>query len=371
MEWSPPPNGIAMCQTCSVITIKLNGEETNMNITVSGLDLAKNVFHFVGCNKAGKIIRKKMLRRNEVLSFFAKLPPCLVGMEACSSAHYWAREIEKLGHTVKQIAPQHVKAFLRGNKNDYNDALAISEAVARPQMRFVVTKTQTQQDIQSIHVFRKKCERDRTANSNEVRGLLSEYGIAIPQGIHNVFKTLPKLFDKTEDNGLSDLFKTLLAQHYEKLVELNKHLDFYTKKIKVQSKSDECQRLQSIPGFGPIVASAFYQHVGNGSGFKNGRCVSASLGVVPKQYSSGGKDKLLGISKRGDKYLRTLLVHGARAVINTLKDKKTPLANWLNRLIVTRGKNKATLALANKLARIGWAILRNGGCYSAEHAAAN
>lgn len=341
-----------------------------MNITVSGLDLAKNIFHFIGCNKAGKQIKKKMLRRSEVLPYFAQLPPCLVGMEACSSAHYWAREIKKLGHTVKQIAPQHVKAFLQGNKNDYNDALAISEAVVRPQMRFVATKTQTQQDIQSIHVLRKKCERDRTANSNEIRGLLSEYGIAIPQGITHVYKQLPALFDKTVHNGLSDLFKELLAQHYKKLTELKEHLDFYTQKIKTLSKSDECQRLQSIPGFGPIVASAFYQHVGNGGEFKNGRCVSASLGIVPKQYSSGGKDRLFGISKRGDKYLRTLLVHGARSVVNTLKNKKTPLANWLNRLIITRGKNKATVALANKLARIGWAILKNGGSYNAEHAAA-
>ncbi len=341
-----------------------------MDITVSGLDLAKNVFHFVGCNKAGKLKRKKILKRNQVLSHFAVLPPCLVGIEACSSAHYWAREIEKLGHTVKQISPQFVKAFVRGNKNDYNDALAISEAVVKPEMRFVVTKTQTQQDIQSIHVLRKKCERDRTANTNMIRGLIGEYGIAINQGIHNVYKMLPILFDKTEKNGLSDLFKELLEEHYKKLVELNEHLDFYTQKIKELSKSDECKRLQSIPGFGPIISSAFYQHVGNGSAFKNGRCVSASIGVVPKQHSSGGKDKLLGISKRGNKYLRTLLVHGARAVIRTLKEKQTPLAKWLRRVIAKRGQNKAVLALANKLARIGWAILKNGGSYNAEYAAA-
>ncbi|MCL1067014.1 IS110 family transposase, partial [Shewanella olleyana] len=150
-----------------------------MNITTVGLDLAKNVSHFVGCNQAGKIVKKKMLHRKDILAFFAQLPKCLVGMESCASAHYWAREIKKLGHEVKQIAPQFVKAYVRGNKNDYNDALAIAEAVVRPEMRFIRTKTQTQQDIQAIHVMRKKCERDRTANTNEIRGLLAEYGVII------------------------------------------------------------------------------------------------------------------------------------------------------------------------------------------------
>lgn len=341
-----------------------------MNITIVGLDLAKNVFHFVGCNKAGKIIKKKMLTRAQMLPHFSQLPACLVGMEACSSAHYWTREIEKLGHTVKQIAPQHVKGFLRGNKNDYNDALAISEAVVKPEMRFVTPKTQDQQDIQSIHVFRKKCERDRTANTNEIRGLLKEYGVVIPQGVSNVYKVLPTLFDGEEENNLSSLFKELLKRHYQKLIELRDHLDFYTQKINELSKSEECQRLQTIPGYGPIISSAFFQHVGNGANFKNGRCVSASIGVVPKQHSSGGKDRLLGISKRGDKYLRTLLIHGARSVVNTLKDKDTPLANWVRRLIATRGKNKAVVALANKLARIGWAILKYGSRYEHEHLSA-
>ena len=340
-----------------------------MKITTVGLDLAKNVSHFIGCNQAGKIVKKKVLSRKDILPFFAQLPKCLVGMESCASAHYWAREIEKLGHTVKQIAPQFVKAYVRGNKNDYNDALAIAEAVVRPEMRFIRTKTQAQQDIQAAHVMRKKCERDKTANTNEIRGLLAEYGVVIPQGINNVYKRLPELFDRNNDNGLTNLFKELLEQHYKKLEELQKHLDFYTQKIKEFSKTRECLTLQTMPGIGPITASAFYQHVGNGSDFKNGRCVSASLGLVPKQHSSGGKDKLLGISKRGDGYLRTLLIHGARAVIRTNADKDTPLAHWIRKLEATRGKNKTVVALANKMARMGWALLKNDSDYQAEYAA--
>lgn len=341
-----------------------------MNITTVGLDLAKNVCHFVGCNQAGRIVKKKVLRRQMIINFFSKLSPCLVGIESCSSAHYWAREIEKQGHQVKQIAPQHVKAYVRGNKNDYNDALAIAEAVVRPEMRFVSTKTQTQQDIQSLHVLRKKCERDRTANCNEIRGLLAEYGIVIPQGIYNVYHALPALFDRNRDNGLSELFKELLEQHYLKLTQLKEHLDFYTQRIKQLSQQEECQRLQTIPGIGPIIASAFFQYVGNGSEFKNGRTVSASIGLVPRQHSSGGKDKLLGISKRGDGYLRTLMIHGARAVVRTHQNKDTPLAYWIRRLVKTRGNNKAAVAVANKLARIGWAILKHGGCYKNDYVTA-
>lgn len=340
-----------------------------MKITTVGLDLAKNVSHFIGCNQAGKIIKKKILRRSAILSTFAQMEPCLVGIESCGSAHYWAREIEKLGHQVKQIAPQHVKPYLRGNKNDYNDALAIAEAVIRPEMRFVRTKTQEQQDIKALHVFRKKCERDRTANCNEVRGLLAEYGIVINQGVNNVYKRLPELFDDASDNGLSLMFKGLLKQHYKKLVQLEEHMKEYTRQIIMLSKSDECERLQSVPGVGPMIASALYQHIGSGSEFKNGRAVAASLGLVPRQHSSGGKNTLLGISKRGDGYLRTLLVHGARAVLRTNANKQTPLADWLRRIEATRGKNKATVALANKMARIAWVILSKGGQYEHELAA--
>lgn len=341
-----------------------------MNITTIGLDLAKNVGHVVCCNQAGKIVRKKMLVRDQILAFFRELEPCLVGIEACAGAHYWSREIAKCGHTVKQIAPQYVKAYVRGNKTDFNDALAIAEAVVRPQMREVRTKTQTQQDIQALHVMRKKCERDRTANGNEVRGLLYEYGIVLPVGIRHLYKALPGLFDRQVNNGLSELFKALLEQHYQKLVELDAHVQWYTKKIHVLSRHEACERLQSIPGVGPIVASALYQHIGNGAEFKNGRAVSASLGLVPKQHSSGGKANLLGISKRGDSYVRTLLVHGARAVMRVSKTKDNSLAQWIKRIEQTRGRNKAVVALANKIARIAWAVLTQNSRYTAELATA-
>lgn len=341
-----------------------------MNITTIGLDLAKNLNHVVCCNRAGKVLKKRMLRRSQVLAFFSKIPACTVAIESCASAHYWAREIAQCGHEVKQIAPQHVKPYLRGNKNDYNDALAIAEAVVRPEMRFVRTKSQEQQDIKALHVLRKKCERDRTANSNEIRGLLAEYGVVLPQGVRHVYQQLPKLFDRKVNNGLSELFKELLERHYQKLIELQEHLAFYTDKIKLLSQSEECKRLQSIPGFGPIVASAFYQHVGSGGNFKNGRSVSASIGLVPRQHSSGGKQNLLGISKRGDGYLRTLLIHGARAVMRTCSGKDTPLGRWIDRLERIRGRNKAAVALANKLARIGWAILKHGNRYNENHVAA-
>lgn len=336
------------------------------NITTVGLDLAKNVSHIVCCNRAGKVIKKRMLRRNEILNYFSKLPRCVVGIEACASAHFWARKIVAIGHEVKQIAPQHVKAYVRGNKTDYNDALAIAEAVVRPEMRFVATKTVEQQDIQALHKLRKLCERDRTANCNAIRGLLYEYGIVMKQGIKTVYTQLPELFDEANTNGLSVLFKSLLKQHYQKLLELDEHLEEYTRQIKQLSTCEDCQRLQQIPGYGPIISSAFYQHVGNGSAFNNGRAVSASVGVIPRQHSSGGKHNLLGISKRGDVYLRTLLIHGARAVIRTHGNKDTPLARWIQRIVQTRGKNKAAVALANKLARIGWAMLRYKTNYRAE-----
>lgn len=338
-----------------------------MNITTIGLDLAKSVCHVVCCNPSGKVLRKRMLRRSQMLAFFAQLPKCLVGLEACATAHYWAREIEKLGHEVRQIAPMHVKPFLRGNKNDYNDALAIAEAVTRPEMRFVRTKSQEQLDIKALHVLRKKCERDRTANCNEIRGLLAEHGIVLPEGVNNVYKRIPELFDRQTSNGLSGTFKELLERHYQKLVELNEHLEFYTKKVNALSRIDECERLQSVPGIGPVTSSALFEYIGDGSEFKNGRAVSASLGLVPRQYSSGGKQNLLGISKRGNSYLRSLLVQGANAALRVNLGKNTSLSKWLDRLVLTRGRKKAIVALANKLARICWAILKNGGCYDESH----
>ena len=334
-------------------------------ITTIGLDLAKHTFHVVCCDDRGKLVKKRMLRRNEVGEFFAQLPPCLVGMEACASAHHWGRQLSALGHQVKLISPQYVKAYLRGNKNDYNDALAIAEAVVRPQMRFVAIKTTEQQDVQALHRLRQRCIADRTALGNQVRGLLAEYGLVLPKGIPVVRRRLPEILEDA-DNGLSDLFRRLLMQSYQQLQMLDEQIDAYTREVtRLSHQNEACQRLQSIPGFGPIVASVFYSVVGNGQAFRRGRDVSAAVGLVPRQHSSGGKEVLLGISKRGDRYLRSLLAHGARAVIIRSDNKDDRLSRWINRLKAERGVNRATIALANKMARIGWAILAHKTVYQA------
>lgn len=328
-----------------------------MKITTIGLDLAKSVFHVVACNQAGKVVQKKKLRRGQLLLYFTQLEPCLVGMEGCASAHHWAREFEKLGHTVRLIPAQHVKAYLRGNKNDYNDALAIAEAVVRPEMRFLAIKTQAQQDVQALHRLRESQIKMRTSLCNRVRGLLAEFGIILTKGVSVIRRSLPDILEDAE-NGLSDLFRQMLLQSQRQFLELDEHIAYYDKLIQVQSQSnDACQRLQAIPGFGPIVSSVFVSYVGDGQGYRRGRDVSASLGLVPMQHSSGGKDQLLGISKRGDRYLRCLLVHGARAAVRAAAKKDDNLSRWINRIRDKRGIHKATVALANKLARIGWAIL--------------
>ena len=334
-------------------------------ITTIGLDLAKNVFHAVCCDEHGKAARKKMLKRSQVLAYFANLPQCLVGMEACACAHHWARELGALEHQVKLIPPQYVKPYVLGNKNDYNDALAIAEAVIRPEMRFVPVKTPAQQDVQALHRLRERRLQERTALCNQLRGLLAEYGLIFPEGINVLHRRLPELLEDCE-NDLSDLFRRLLAQSYQQLQALDEYIDFYTQEMKRQSQQDEaCRRLQTIPGYGPIVAGVFHSAVGNGEAYRRGRDVSASLGLVPSQHSSGGKEVLLGISKRGDRYLRCLLVHGARSVVIRAANKDDRLSLWINKVRAERGFNKAVVALANKMARIGWAVLANKTVYQA------
>lgn len=347
----------------TALSINTEREETNMNITTVGLDLAKTVFHVVCFDKRGKEVKKRMLRRNQMLQFFAQLPPCRVGMEACASSHYWGRELRTMGHDVKLIPPQYVKPYLRGNKNDYNDARAIAEAATRPAMPTVAVKTVEEQDMQAIHRMRSQCLRDRTALSNSTRGLLGEYGIIFPKGIASLRKKIPEFLEDAE-NGLSLRFRNLLARRYEQLIELDEHISFYTKELELLSQQDDaCQRLQTIPGFGPIISSAFRSAIGDGRTYARGRDVAASVGLVPRQHSSGGKNVLLGISKRGDKYLRKLLVHGARAVVLQAAGKDDSLSRWINRIREERGWNKAVVAMANKMARIGWAILRYGNSY--------
>lgn len=334
-----------------------------MKITTIGLDIAKNVFHLVGCDARGTQIMKKKLRRNQVLKYFAQLAPCLVGIEACASANYWARELGKLGHEVRLIAPQHVKPYVQGNKNDYNDAGGIAEAVTRPKIRIVAVKSQEQQDIQALHRLRESQVGVRTKLCNQLRGLLGEYGIVLPKGVNVIRKSIPEILEDGE-NGLSPLFRELMWESYQQILLLDKQIEYYDQKNKIYSRQNEaCQRLESLPGFGPVVASVFLSYVGDGQSYRRGRDVSASLGLVPGQHSSGGKNVLLGISKKGDSYLRSLLIHGARSVVRRAENKKDRLSRWINRIRAERGYNKAAVALANKMARMGWAILHNKTVY--------
>ena len=338
------------------------------NINVIELDIAKQTFHLVGLDHQGNQVVKKKLRRAQLLAYFANLTPCKIGMEGCAGAHYWARELTKLAHQVKLLPAQYVKAYVRGNKNDYNDALAIAEATRVPEMRAVAVKTIEQQSIQALHRLRRRAVADRTGLSNQVRGLLSEFGIVFNQGVATLRKHLPEILEDGE-NALHPMFRDALALKYQQLCELDKLINELTTAIEKEARQHaEIKRLQSIPGFGAIVASTFFSIVGDGQAFSNGRDVAASLGLVPRQHSSGGKNTLLGISKRGDKYLRSLLVHGARSVVIHAHKKEDALSLWVNRLVERRGKNKATVALANKLARIAWAVITSSKPYQDNYA---
>ena len=328
-----------------------------MKITTVGLDLAKSVFQVHGVDARGKAVLRKQLKRSEMATFFANLPSCLIGMEACSSAHHWARKLEALGHEVRLMAPQFVKPYVKTNKNDRNDAEAICEAVARPNMRFVPVKTQEQQTVLALHRARAACVKARTAQANQLRGLLAEFGIVLPQGIGHLYRRLPDILADA-DNALPGTMRALLQRLVAQLKQLDQQVAELKGEIVAWHLHDEdSRRLERIGGFGPLTASALVASLGNARSFKNGRQVAAWLGLVPRQDSSGGKTKLLGISKHGDVYLRTLLIHGARAVLRHLAHRTHRTDDWLRRLLARRNKNVAAVALANKNARIAWALL--------------
>lgn len=334
-----------------------------MNITTLGIDIAKNVFHLHGTNAQGKVELKKRLRRKQVLYFMQNLPLCLVGMEACGGSHYWARKFQEYGHTVKLMAPQYVKPYVKTNKNDYNDAEAINEAVSRPSMRFVGIKSIEQQDIQALHRVRSRLMQMRTALSNHIRGLLMEYGIVVEKQIGQLRKGLPLILEDAS-NELSGDMRALFAELYEELVELDGRIKQKDKAIlAVHRASELCQRLGEVEGIGPLTATAFVSAVGDAKMFKRGRDCSAWLGLVPRQYSTGGKAILGSISKRGDRYLRTNLIHGARSVISNAEGKTDARSRWIQQLKARVGMNKACVALANKNARILWALMASGDSY--------
>ena len=328
-----------------------------MKTNLIGLDIAKNIFHLVMVNEFGKLQKKKVLKRKNLLDYISQLEPCIIVMEACGSAHHWARAFQYFGHEVKLIAPQYVKPFVQGNKNDYNDALAIAEAAQRPNMRFVPIKNIEQHDIQIVHRLRERLVKNRTALVNQTRGLLTEYGLIINKGVAAVRSELPIILEDAE-NGLTMMAREFFADLYDELLAIESKLKNCEHKIKqINEHHDICKRLNEITGIGPITATALFAAAGSAKEFNNGRHFSAWIGLVPKQHSTGGKANLLGISKRGNSYLRTLLIHGARALLKNSSKKDDKLSVWATKLKERSCYNKACVALANKLARIAWVIM--------------
>jgi transposase len=345
-----------------------------MKITTIGLDLAKNVFQIHGVDEHGKKVLNKQLKREQLASFFVQLAPCLIGMEACGSAHHWARKLSAYGHTVRLMAPQFVKPYVKGNKTDAADAEAICEAVARPNMRFVAIKSVEQQAVLSLHRVRQGFVKARTAQANQIRGLLAEFGLIIPQGIASITRRVPELIEDA-GNELTGSVRLLIQRLVVHLQALDRQVNELELQIKAWHRTSQTsRRLEQIPGIGPITASALLASVGDAKNFANGRQLAAWLGLVPKQHSSGGKATLLGISKRGDSYLRTLLIHGARSVIIAAQKRAgvgTSVGGWLNALLLRRNPNVAAVALANKNARIVWALLAHEREFRADHARAH
>lgn len=333
------------------------------DIKLLGIDLAKNIFQLHGSTKQGKCILRKRLSRDKLMEFIVTLAPCTIGIEACTGAHEWARKFQALGHDVKMISPQFVKPFVKSNKNDKNDAEAIVEAMSRPGMRFVPIKTLGQQDMLLIHRARELAVKQRSMQANQIRGLLAEYGFILPKGIGHIRKKLTERLDEAQKilNPLAyELFLTL-QQQFKALDEQLKRYDAQLERLAKTNPS--CQRLLEVDGVGPIIATAAVATIGDVSVFKNGRDVAAWLGLVPKQHSSGNKVRLGGISKRGDRYLRSLLIHGGRSVVYASRRREDARSRWVSDKENRCGTNKASVAVANKNARVIWVLLARDEVY--------
>ena len=328
-----------------------------MKITRIGIDLGKSTFHVCATNRSGKVVLEKVFTRRALRRFMAGLEPCLVGLEACGGAHHWARLLCGMGHDARLMSPQFVKAYVKSNKNDFRDAEAICEAVSRPTMRFVPVKSVEQQDLQHLHRIRSQAVAQRTALSNQIRGFLLEYGVVIAQGLSSLRRRLPEILEDAE-NGLSGAMREMLYELGDEVRHLDERVERFTTRVtEISRHTPACRRLAGIPGVGPMVATALVAAVGDGKEFRNGRELAAWAGVVPKQRSTGGRAVLLGISKRGNKHLRTLFIHGARAALRTASKRTDRRSQWALEVQRRRGTNVATVALANKNLRTAWALL--------------
>lgn len=326
-------------------------------IKTLGIDLAKNTFSLVGMNEHGKVIFRKTLSRRKLLPFIAQLNPCLIAMEACSGAHYWAREFKSIGHQVVIIAAKFIEPFRTGGKNDNNDAQAICEAATRPNIWHVPIKTADQQAVMTLHRVRQGLIRERTAMINQLRGLLSEFGLIMTKGRYALQNEIPDILEDAE-NGLPHLARTMINNLWQRVKQANEQILEYDRALAQQVREDKtAQRLMTIPGVGEQVATAMSANVPDPRLFKNSRQFCAWLGLVPRQFTTGGKIRLGRITKRGDKYMRMCLIHGARAVMANLRDKQDKVSCWVRELIERRGYLRAAVALAARNARLIWTLM--------------
>jgi transposase len=332
-----------------------------LHVTRIGIDLAKQVFQVHGVDERGHTVLRRRLARSQVRAVLIQLPPCVVGLEACGSAHYWARELRALGHDVRLMAPQFVRPYRKNDKNDGNDAEAICEAVGRPHMRFVPIKDVTQQAVLTVHRARQLLIGERTALVNQSRGLLAEFGLIVPAGIGTLRRLWPSLLEAPE---LPVLAREVFTDLADRLRALDERIAVYERRVdQLARQLEPAPRLMQVPGVGPVTATALVATVGEAHTFRNGRQLAAWLGLVPRQHSSGSTRRLGRITKRGDVYLRTLLIHGARAVLCHLARRTDTTSRWVTALRDRRGFNKAVVALAAKHARILWALLATGRDY--------
>jgi transposase len=334
-----------------------------MKVTTVGLDLAKSVFTVHGVDERSNTVLRKSVGRAKLLELFAQLPVCVVGMEACSGAQHWARELRKLGHDPRIMAAEFVEPYRRGGKNDANDAAAICEAVSRPQMHFVALKSVEQQAVVAVHRLRQGLVEERTALANRLRGLLTEYGVVVGVGLDRLRRALPEILEDG-DNGIPGIAREVFADVGQQLRELDARIAAYDRRIAALARaSAPVQRLMKIEGVGPVTATALVAAVGDAKVFRSGRQFAAWLGLTPRQHSTGGKQRLGAMTKHGDVYLRTLLIHGARAVLRVTPKRSDAKSRWAESLRRRRPDNVAAVALAAKHARIIWALLARAQDY--------